>query len=50
MAHAVKTLPVTSLAFAKGEPSYSKVRALTRVARPDNEEELVAFALKKESP
>ncbi|HEX7063034.1 MAG TPA: DUF222 domain-containing protein [Woeseiaceae bacterium] len=46
VAHAIKTLPVVSLAFAKGELSYSKVRALTRVARPDNEEELVAFALK----
>lgn len=46
VAHAIKTLPVISLAFAKGELSYSKVRALTRVARPDNEEELVAFALK----
>ena len=46
VAHAMKTLPAIAMAFAKGELSYSKVRALTRVARPDNEDELLAFALK----
>jgi len=46
MAHALKILPAITLAFSRGELSYSKVRALTRVARPDNEEELLAFALK----
>jgi len=46
VAHALKTLPEISLAFSLGELSYSKVRALTRVARPDNEDSLIAFALK----
>lgn len=46
VAHALKVLPETSMAFARGELSYSKVRALTRVANRDNEEELLAFALK----
>jgi hypothetical protein len=45
VAHAIKTLPVIAMAFAKGELSYSKVRALTRIPRSDNEEELLAFAL-----
>ena len=46
VAHALKILPAISLAFSRGELSYSKVRALTRVARPDNEGMLKAFALK----
>ena len=46
VAHALKTLPVIAAAFASGELSYSKVRALTRVARPDDEEALLIFALK----
>jgi len=46
VAHALKILPAITLAFSKGELSYSKVRALTRVARADNEEEFLAFALK----
>lgn len=46
VAHAMKTLPAIAMAFAEGRLSYSKVRALTRVARRDNEEELLAFALK----
>jgi hypothetical protein len=33
------------MAFAKGELSYSKVRALTRVAGRDNEDSLLAFAV-----
>jgi hypothetical protein len=37
-------LPETSAAMARGELSFSKVRALTRVARPDNERELVELA------
>src|SRR5690606_5621905 len=45
VAHAMKTLPAIARSFAEGRLSYSKVRALTRVARPDNEEELLAFAL-----
>ncbi len=46
VAHALKTLPAIASAFSRGELSYSKVRALTRVARPDNEDALKAFALK----
>lgn len=46
VAHALKSLPAIGSAFARGELSYSKVRALTRVAGPANEDELLAFALK----
>jgi len=46
VAHALKTLPSIAPAFASGKLSYSKVRALTRVAGPDNEEALLAFALR----
>src|SRR5690606_17845076 len=45
VAHALKTLPAIGRAFAEGKLSYSKVRALTRVAGAHNEDELVAFAL-----
>ena len=44
VAHALKTLPAISGAFASGELSYSKVRALTRVANLQNEDELLAVA------
>ncbi len=44
--HAIKALPLIAAAFSRGELSYSKVRALTRVARVDNEDRLVAFAMK----
>src|SRR5690606_37077196 len=43
--HALKTLPAIGRASAGGRLSYSKVRALTRVAGPTNEDELLAFAL-----
>jgi len=46
VAHALKILPAITSAFSRGELSYSKVRALTRVAKADNEEEFLAFALK----
>jgi hypothetical protein len=46
VAHALKTLPAVSGAFREGELSYSKVRALVRVANRDNENVLVKFALK----
>jgi len=46
VAHALKTLPGISGAFASGELSYSKVRALTRVASRANEDELLMFALR----
>ena len=45
VAHALKTLPLIANSFSTGELSYSKVRPLTRVARSDNEETLLAFAL-----
>jgi hypothetical protein len=45
VAHALKTLPAIAMAFAKGELSYSKVRAMTRVANCQNEDELLSFAL-----
>ena len=44
VAHALKALPATSRAFENGELSYSKVRALTRVADRDNEADLLAFS------
>jgi len=45
VAHALKTLPAIAESFCRGALSYSKVRALTRVANPDNEAALMAFAL-----
>ena len=44
VARALGELPLMSEAMKRGELSYSKVRALTRVARPDTEEELVELA------
>ena len=41
---ALAQLPATSGAMARGEVSFAKVRALTRVATPDNETTLLAFA------
>ena len=41
VARALGDLPLMSEAMKRGELSYSKVRALTRVARPETEEELV---------
>jgi len=43
-AHAIERLPRISASMARGELSFSKVRALTRVADPDNETELLEFA------
>jgi len=45
VAHALETLPATSAAFERGELSYSKVRAITRVATPVNEHALLNIAL-----
>ena len=42
MARALGTLPRLAEALARGELSYSKVRALTRVATPETEERLLA--------
>jgi hypothetical protein len=44
VARALESLPQTSAAFASGEISYSKVRAMTRVATPKNESVLVSIA------
>jgi hypothetical protein len=46
VARALWLLPEVDAAFADGRLSYSKVRALTRVATQRNEAELVAFALR----
>ncbi|MGD2168300.1 MAG: DUF222 domain-containing protein [Gammaproteobacteria bacterium] len=44
VAHALEALPGISAAFERGELSYSKVRALTRVARPEIEDDLLNIA------
>ena len=45
VARALRGLPRIEAAFAAGRLSYSKVRALTRIAAPDCEAALVEFAL-----
>ena len=45
VARALPSLPSISAALRKGEVSYSKVRAMTRVATPENESELLQVAL-----
>ena len=45
VATALFDLPKTSSAFAEGKLSYSKARALTRVADRHNEEELLEYAI-----
>src|SRR6266700_6545405 len=42
VARALGTLPLLAQALARGELSYAKVRELTRVATPENEETLLA--------
>jgi hypothetical protein len=44
VAHALAELPLVREEFATGRLSYSKVRAITRVATPANEEQLVMYA------
>ena len=44
-AHALRALPAISAAFAEGRLSYTKVRALTRVADVHHEDLLLAYAL-----
>jgi predicted restriction endonuclease len=44
VAHALEQLPATNKAFARGELSYSKVRAMTRVATNENEDFLLTIA------
>jgi hypothetical protein len=45
VAHALAELPLVTEAFAAGTLSYSKVRAITRIAIPENEAALVDLAL-----
>jgi hypothetical protein len=49
-AHALRSLPAISAAFAEGRLSYSKVRALTRVANMHDEDLLLAYALNATVP
>jgi hypothetical protein len=44
VARRLAELPMIHEAFACGELSYAKVRALTRVAEPENDEELLELA------
>src|SRR5207247_4947001 len=44
VALALGELPVVTEAFGRGELSYSKVRAITRIATPANEGDLVELA------
>ncbi len=45
VAKAIGALPEISASFEKGEISYSKVRAMTRIATPENESVLLNIAL-----
>jgi len=44
VAHCLAELPLIDTAFASGEISYSKSRAMTRVATPENEDYLLMIA------
>ena len=44
VAHALRELPQISQSFERGEVSYSKVRAMTRIANADNEDYLLNIA------
>ena len=45
VAHALQALPKISASMSRGELSYSKVRALTRIACPETEDTLLMIAL-----
>lgn len=45
VAHALTGLPATRAAFGAGRISYSKARAITRIATPSSEEPLLGIAL-----
>ena len=45
VARALESLPYISESFSRGEISYSKVRAVTRVATPENERQMLTIAL-----
>lgn len=49
VARALRNLPLVAAHFGKAELSWSKVRALTRVATPKDEPSLVAMALKHDA-
>ena len=44
VARALRELPMTDASFERGEISYSKVRAMTRAATPENEAQLLNIA------
>ena len=44
VARALQQLPHTGQALARGQISFSKVRAITRIATPETEEELIGLA------
>ena len=44
VARALRELPLIDAAFGQGEISYSKVRAMTRAATPENEKQLLNIA------
>ena len=44
VARAIPNLPLLAAALQRGEISYAKVRALTRIATPENEVKLLAVA------
>src|SRR4030095_17248298 len=44
VARALGQLPLTDAAFSRGELSYAKVRAITRVAKADTEHRLLELA------
>jgi len=46
IAHALKELPLLSASFSEGKLSYTKVRALTRVATAANESDLIDMAMR----
>ena len=44
VARALQHLPLTSKSLARGQVSFSKVRAVTRIATPETEEDLLTLA------
>jgi len=50
VARALRGLPVIAAAFEEGRLSYAKVRALTRVAEPGIEADLLEFAIEATLP
>lgn len=49
-AHALRLMPAVAEEFASGRLSYTKVRALTRVANKHDEKSLLAYALRASAP